>query len=156
MSWIPFSFLPDDPELWDISLESTDLKVTGAKMSEPSPAAHQAPETPRGHHQMGTRSRTPHRMNQHKAPARLAQPQPPAAASSTGCASQHTPGACCHKGELCLHKGSWYGGKVRWEKHSFLLDLAADAVTGGLENCLLFSILLSYQGRVRKRIEEHI
>lgn len=36
-------------------------------------------------------------------------------------------------------QGSWYVGKVRWEKHSFLLDLAADAVTGGLENRLLFS-----------------
>ncbi|XP_048157180.1 DNA repair protein RAD52 homolog isoform X3 [Corvus hawaiiensis] len=82
----------DDPELWDISLEGTDLKVTGAKMSEPSPAAHQAPETPRGHHQLGTRSRTPHRVNQHKASARLAQLQPPAAASSTSCANQHTPG----------------------------------------------------------------
>ncbi|NXB64538.1 RAD52 protein, partial [Struthidea cinerea] len=85
-------FFADDPELWDISLESTDLKVTGAKMSEPSPAAHQAPETPRGHHQMGTRSRTPHRVTQHKASARLAQLQPSAAASSTSCANQHTPG----------------------------------------------------------------
>ncbi|NXT63872.1 RAD52 protein, partial [Chaetops frenatus] len=85
-------FFADDPELWDISLESTDLKVTGAKMSEPSPAAPQAPETPCGHHQRSTCSRTPHRVTQHKAAARLAQLQPPAAAPSTSCAHQHTPG----------------------------------------------------------------
>uniref|UniRef100_A0A8C5UIT6 DNA repair protein RAD52 homolog n=1 Tax=Malurus cyaneus samueli TaxID=2593467 RepID=A0A8C5UIT6_9PASS len=85
-------FFADDPELWDISLESTDLKVTGAKMSEASSAWHQAPETPRGHHQMSTRNRTPHRMNQHKASARLAQLQPPTAAMNTSCANQHTPG----------------------------------------------------------------
>ncbi|NXC08326.1 RAD52 protein, partial [Orthonyx spaldingii] len=85
-------FFADDPELWDISLESTDLKVMGAKMSEPSSGGHQAPETPRGHHQMSTRNRTPHRMNQHKASARLAQLQPPAAATSASCANQHTPG----------------------------------------------------------------
>ncbi|NWX29308.1 RAD52 protein, partial [Notiomystis cincta] len=85
-------FFADDPELWDISLESTDLKVTGAKMSEPSPAAHQAPETARGHQQMSTRSRTPHRVNQHRAAARLAQLLPPAAATGTSCANQHTPG----------------------------------------------------------------
>ncbi|NWI38190.1 RAD52 protein, partial [Picathartes gymnocephalus] len=85
-------FFADDPELWDISLESTDLKVTGAKMSEPSPAAPQAREAPRGHHQMSTHSRTPHRVTQHKAAARLAQLQPPAAAPSTSCANQHNPG----------------------------------------------------------------
>ncbi|OWK62512.1 DNA repair protein RAD52 [Lonchura striata] len=100
VSWIPFSFLPDDPELWDISLESTDLKVTGVKESEPSPVAHQAPKTPHGHQQMGTRCRTPHRGNQHKAAARLPQMQSPSAAPSTSCAHQHTPGTCCHKEEL--------------------------------------------------------
>ncbi|NXD19156.1 RAD52 protein, partial [Spelaeornis formosus] len=82
----------DDPELWDISLESTDLKVTGAKISEPSSAAQQARETPRGQQQMSTRSRTPHRGNWHKAAAKLAQLQTPAAAPSTSCAPQHTPG----------------------------------------------------------------
>ncbi|NWU44246.1 RAD52 protein, partial [Hylia prasina] len=81
-------FFADDPELWDISLESTDLKVTGARSSEPSPAAHQAPGTPRGH-QMSTHSRTPHRSHQHQAAARLAQLQPPA---SSSCAHQHSPG----------------------------------------------------------------
>ncbi|NWZ73943.1 RAD52 protein, partial [Acrocephalus arundinaceus] len=86
-------FFLDDPELWDISLESTDLKVTGAKISEPSAAAQQAPGTPRGQQQMSTRSsRTPHRGQQHKAAARLAQLQPPAAAPSASCAHQHPPG----------------------------------------------------------------
>lgn len=92
MSWIPFSFLPDDPELWDIPLESM-----GAKIPEPSSAARQAPETPSGHQQMSTRSRTPSRGTQHKASARLAQLQPPAAAPNTSCAHQHTPGRCCLK-----------------------------------------------------------
>ncbi|XP_074395039.1 DNA repair protein RAD52 homolog isoform X2 [Zonotrichia albicollis] len=72
-------FFADDPELWDISLESTELKVTGARMSEPSGAAQQAPGTP-------------HRGNQHRAAARLAQLQGPAAAPCTSCAPQHTPG----------------------------------------------------------------
>ncbi|XP_054137925.1 DNA repair protein RAD52 homolog [Melozone crissalis] len=80
-------FFADDPELWDISLESTDLKVTGAKLSEPSGAAQLAPGTPRGQQQ-----RTPHRGNQHRAAARLAQLQGPAAAPCTSCAPQHTPG----------------------------------------------------------------
>ncbi|NXA78420.1 RAD52 protein, partial [Thryothorus ludovicianus] len=83
-------FFADDPELWDISLESTDLKVTGAKISEPSAAAHEALETPRGHQQPSTHSRTPRRGSQHRA-VRLAQLQPPAAAPSPSCA-QHTPG----------------------------------------------------------------
>uniref|UniRef100_A0A8C3REZ8 DNA repair protein RAD52 homolog n=1 Tax=Cyanoderma ruficeps TaxID=181631 RepID=A0A8C3REZ8_9PASS len=85
-------FFADDPELWDISLESTDLKVTGAKVSEPSAAAQQAAGTPHGHQHMSTRSRTPHRGHQHKAAARLAQLQAPAAAPSTSCAPQHAPG----------------------------------------------------------------
>ncbi|NWT20114.1 RAD52 protein, partial [Vireo altiloquus] len=79
-------FFADDPALWDISLESTDLKVTGAKASEPSGAGQQPPETPRGRGQRSTGSRTPLRVNQHRAAARLA------AASSTSCASQHPPG----------------------------------------------------------------
>ncbi|KAI1238791.1 hypothetical protein IHE44_0011880 [Lamprotornis superbus] len=80
-------FFADDPELWDIPLESM-----GAKIPEPSSAAHQAPEMPHGHQQMSTRSRTPRRGSQHKAAARLAQLQPPAAAPSTSCAHQHSPG----------------------------------------------------------------
>ncbi|NXH19662.1 RAD52 protein, partial [Bucco capensis] len=84
-------FFADDPELWDISLETIDLKVMGHKMSDPS-AGHQTPETPRGHHQMTTRNRTPHRVNHHRAPARLVQLQPSATTmSNNSCANQHTP-----------------------------------------------------------------
>ncbi|NXR39008.1 RAD52 protein, partial [Zosterops hypoxanthus] len=83
-------FFADDPELWDISLEGTELKVTGGKPSEPSGAAQQG--TPRGHQHRSTRSRTPHRGPQHRAAARLAQLQGPAAAPSTSCAHQHPPG----------------------------------------------------------------
>ncbi|XP_025926208.1 DNA repair protein RAD52 homolog isoform X3 [Apteryx rowi] len=68
-------FFADDPELWDISLETTDLKIAGHKMAGPS-AGHQTPETPFGHHQMITHNRTPQRANYHKSSARLAQLQP--------------------------------------------------------------------------------
>ncbi|XP_030335543.1 DNA repair protein RAD52 homolog isoform X3 [Strigops habroptila] len=78
-------FFADDPELWDISLETIDLKIMGHKMAEPS-VGHRTPETPRGCHQMTTRNRTPHRMNYHKA-SRLAQLQPSAAIVSS---NQHT------------------------------------------------------------------
>ncbi|NWY65120.1 RAD52 protein, partial [Erithacus rubecula] len=80
-------FFADDPELWDIPLESM-----GAKAAEPSSAAQRAPRTPRGQQQMGSLRRTPHRGSQHRAAARLAQLQPPAAAPSTSCAPQHAPG----------------------------------------------------------------
>ncbi|NWY62593.1 RAD52 protein, partial [Chionis minor] len=84
-------FFADDPELWDISLETIDLKIMGHKMAAP-PAGHQTPETPQRHHQMTTRNRTPHRTNCHKASARLAQLQPSASATShSSCANQHTP-----------------------------------------------------------------
>ncbi|NXT52872.1 RAD52 protein, partial [Pluvianellus socialis] len=84
-------FFADDPELWDISLETIDLKIMGHKMAAP-PAGHQTPETPHRHHQMTTRNRTPHRTNCHKASARLAQLQPPASATShSSCANQRTP-----------------------------------------------------------------
>ncbi|KAM9029967.1 DNA repair protein RAD52 homolog isoform 2-T2 [Ara ararauna] len=75
-------FFADDPELWDISLETIDLK----RIAEPS-AEHQTPETPRGCHQMTTRNRTPHRMNYNKGSARLAQLQPSATIMSS---NQHT------------------------------------------------------------------
>uniref|UniRef100_A0A8B9Q7W9 DNA repair protein RAD52 homolog n=1 Tax=Apteryx owenii TaxID=8824 RepID=A0A8B9Q7W9_APTOW len=68
-------FFADDPELWDISLETTDLKIVGHKMAGPS-AGHQTPETPFGHHQMITHNRMPQRANYHKSSARLAQLQP--------------------------------------------------------------------------------
>ncbi|NXA14823.1 RAD52 protein, partial [Sapayoa aenigma] len=82
----------DDPELWDISFESADLKVTGHQVSDPSSAGHQTHETPHGRHQMRTHKRTPHRMTQHKTSARLAQLQPPAAVTSNSCANHHSPG----------------------------------------------------------------
>ncbi|XP_071407335.1 DNA repair protein RAD52 homolog isoform X1 [Pithys albifrons albifrons] len=85
-------FFADDPELWDISLESTDLKVTGHQMAEPSPAGLQTPETAHGRHQMRTRNRTPHRTPHHKACARPAQLQPPAPPiMSNSRANQHSP-----------------------------------------------------------------
>ncbi|NXM36530.1 RAD52 protein, partial [Oxyruncus cristatus] len=80
-------FFADDPELWDISLESTDLKVTGPQTADPSPAGHQTPRTAPGHHPTRTRNRTPHRTSHHKASARLAQLQPPATATSSSSAS---------------------------------------------------------------------
>ncbi|XP_061220013.1 DNA repair protein RAD52 homolog isoform X1 [Neopsephotus bourkii] len=79
-------FFADDPELWDFSLETIDLKILGHEMADPS-AKQQTPETPSGCHQMTTRNRTPHRMNYHKASARLAQLQPSATSMSS---NQHT------------------------------------------------------------------
>lgn len=95
---IIFSSILDDLELWDISLETTDLnKLTCHKAAGP-PAAHQPPETPRGCHQMTTRNRTPQRMHSYKPSVRFAQLQPSAAltGNSHG-ANQHTPGMCCDK-----------------------------------------------------------
>ncbi|NXX92563.1 RAD52 protein, partial [Centropus bengalensis] len=84
-------FFADDPELWDISLETIDLKIMGQKMADAS-AGHQAAEMPHGHHQMITRNRTPRRLHHHNAPATLAQ-LPPAAAvtSSRSCGNQQAP-----------------------------------------------------------------
>ncbi|KFW09344.1 PREDICTED: DNA repair protein RAD52 homolog [Fulmarus glacialis] len=97
-------FFADDPELWDISLETIDLKIMGHKMAEPS-AGHRTPETPRGHHQMTTRNRTPHRMTYHKASARLVQLQPSATImSNSSCASQHTPECSPHRRSQSLKK----------------------------------------------------
>ncbi|NXG75237.1 RAD52 protein, partial [Baryphthengus martii] len=84
-------FFTDDPELWDISLETTDLKITGHKMADPS-AGHQTPEAPRGRHQMTTRNRTPDRLSYHRASATLAQVPPSATITSNGTyVNQHTP-----------------------------------------------------------------
>ncbi|XP_074024979.1 DNA repair protein RAD52 homolog [Numenius arquata] len=97
-------FFADDPELWDISLDTIDLKIMGHKMADP-PAGHQTPETPHGHHQMTTHNRTPHRMNCHKASARLAQLQPAATiVSHSSCANQHTPGCSPHRRSQSLKK----------------------------------------------------
>ncbi|KFP81746.1 PREDICTED: DNA repair protein RAD52 homolog [Acanthisitta chloris] len=97
-------FFADDPELWDISLESTDLKVTGHKAADSPSAGHQTPRTPRGHHQMTTRNRTPHRKSYDKASASLAHLQPPATAVSNSCASQHTPGCSPFRRSQSLKK----------------------------------------------------
>ncbi|XP_075563092.1 DNA repair protein RAD52 homolog isoform X2 [Pelecanus crispus] len=97
-------FFADDPELWDISLETIDLKIMDHKMADPS-AGHRTPETPRGCHQMTTRNRTPHRMNYHKASARLAQLQPSTTiVSNSSCASQHTLGCSPHRRSQSLKK----------------------------------------------------
>ncbi|NXW01760.1 RAD52 protein, partial [Fregetta grallaria] len=97
-------FFADDPELWDISLETIDLKIMGHKMADPS-AGHRTPETPPGHHQMTTRSRTPRRINYHKAAARLAQVQPSATImSNSSCAGQHTPECSPHRRSQSLKK----------------------------------------------------
>ncbi|NWI49170.1 RAD52 protein, partial [Calyptomena viridis] len=87
-------FFADDPELWDISFESTDLKVTAHQASDPSSAGHQTHETPHRHHQVMTCKKTPHRTNHHKASARLAQLQPPATVTGNSCANQHSPAEC--------------------------------------------------------------
>nr|XP_033808214.1 DNA repair protein RAD52 homolog isoform X2 [Geotrypetes seraphini] len=47
-------FLPDDPELWDIQLESNDASTSKF-------LSFQAPNTPGGQHHMMTRSKTPQR-----------------------------------------------------------------------------------------------
>ncbi|XP_064011753.1 DNA repair protein RAD52 homolog isoform X2 [Pogoniulus pusillus] len=90
-------FFADDPELWDISLETIDLKVVGHKTADP-PAGHRTPKTPPGCHQMTTRNRTPHRVNYHAAPARLAQLQPSATImSNKSCANQHPSDCSPHR-----------------------------------------------------------
>ncbi|NXX46607.1 RAD52 protein, partial [Tricholaema leucomelas] len=86
-------FFADDPEFWDISLETIDLKVMGHKTADPS-AGHQTPKTPPGCHQMTTRNRTPHRMNYHTAPARLAQLQPSATIMSNKSCANQNPSDC--------------------------------------------------------------
>ncbi|NWS69286.1 RAD52 protein, partial [Crotophaga sulcirostris] len=97
-------FFADDPELWDISLETTDLKVTGHKMSDAS-AGSWTSETPHGHHQAITRNRTPHRMNHHRASARLVQLQPSATTvSSSSCANQQAPGCSPYRRSQSLKK----------------------------------------------------
>ncbi|NWU90956.1 RAD52 protein, partial [Upupa epops] len=83
-------FFADDPKLWDISLETVDLKITSHKPADAS-ARHGTPETPR-RHQMTTRNRTPHRTSCHRASARLVQLQPSAATvTSYSCADLQPP-----------------------------------------------------------------
>lgn len=85
-------FFADDLELWDISLETTDLNKLMCHKAAGSPAAQQPPETPHRRHQMTTRNRTPQRMHYHKPPVRFAQLQPSAALTSNSHgANQRTP-----------------------------------------------------------------
>ncbi|XP_054024165.1 DNA repair protein RAD52 homolog [Dryobates pubescens] len=97
-------FFADDPEFWDISLESIDLKLVGHKTADP-PAGPQTPATHPGGHQMTTRNRTPHRANYHTAPARLAQLQASAVIrSNNSCANQHSPDCSPHRRSQSLKK----------------------------------------------------
>ncbi|XP_035201697.1 DNA repair protein RAD52 homolog isoform X2 [Oxyura jamaicensis] len=95
----------DDPELWDISLETADLnKIMGHKMAGPL-AGQQTPKTPCGRHQMITRNRTPQRMNYHKSSPRPAQLQPSAALmSNSHSADQHAPEPSPHRRSQSLKK----------------------------------------------------
>ncbi|NXX74645.1 RAD52 protein, partial [Urocolius indicus] len=97
-------FFADDPELWDISLETTDLKIMGQEMAHAS-AGQQTPQRPYGCHQMTTRNRTPHRTSYHKGSAGLAQLQPSATITSkSSCANQHTPEHSPHRRSQSVKK----------------------------------------------------
>ncbi|XP_061866133.1 DNA repair protein RAD52 homolog isoform X3 [Colius striatus] len=97
-------FFADDPELWDISLETIDLKITGQEMAHPS-AGQQTPQRPYGCHQITTHNRTPHRTSYHKVSAGLAQLQPSATITSkSSCANQHTPEHSPHRRSQSLKK----------------------------------------------------
>lgn len=118
---IIFSFILDDLELWDISLETTDLNKLMCHKAAGSPAAQQPPETPHGRHQMTTRNRTPQRMHYHKPPVRFAQLQPSAALTSNSHgANQRTPGMCYEKwlSSFCLNSSSWL-----WKLRSQIINL---------------------------------
>uniref|UniRef100_A0A8C4YI19 DNA repair protein RAD52 homolog n=1 Tax=Gopherus evgoodei TaxID=1825980 RepID=A0A8C4YI19_9SAUR len=64
-------FFADDPELWDIPLETTALSDT--ESHKKGAVTAQAPTTPLGHYHMMTRSRTPQTMNHKKPYERAAQ-----------------------------------------------------------------------------------
>ncbi|XP_044847178.1 DNA repair protein RAD52 homolog isoform X1 [Mauremys mutica] len=64
-------FFADDPELWDIPLETTAL--SDMESHKKGAVAAQAPATPLGHYHMMTRSRTPQTMNHKKPHERAAQ-----------------------------------------------------------------------------------
>ncbi|XP_043396362.1 DNA repair protein RAD52 homolog isoform X6 [Chelonia mydas] len=64
-------FFADDPELWDIPLETTAL--TDTESHQKAVVAAQPPATPLGHYHMTTRSKTPQTMN-HKKPQMRAAP----------------------------------------------------------------------------------
>ncbi|XP_042324830.1 DNA repair protein RAD52 homolog isoform X2 [Sceloporus undulatus] len=62
-------FLADDPELWDLPLEATDLSITSHNTGN-VPTHYSG--TPLGQYHMMTRSRTPQRTNHQKPCAKLA------------------------------------------------------------------------------------
>ncbi|XP_075458510.1 DNA repair protein RAD52 homolog isoform X3 [Ascaphus truei] len=56
--------VPDDPELWDIPLDASDVEHFSNKTAS---CALSDPVTPLGQHQMMTRSKTPQRVDKHQA-----------------------------------------------------------------------------------------
>ncbi|XP_075797284.1 DNA repair protein RAD52 homolog isoform X5 [Pelodiscus sinensis] len=64
-------FFEDDPELWDIPLETTDLSDT--ESHKRATVSIQAPTTPLGHYHMTTRSKTPQTKNPNKPHERATQ-----------------------------------------------------------------------------------
>ncbi|MEE6478043.1 hypothetical protein FKM82_011718 [Ascaphus truei] len=56
--------VPDDPELWDIPLDASDVEHFSNKTAS---CALSDPVTPLGQHQMMTRSKTPQRVDKHPA-----------------------------------------------------------------------------------------
>uniref|UniRef100_A0A674J4L4 DNA repair protein RAD52 homolog n=1 Tax=Terrapene triunguis TaxID=2587831 RepID=A0A674J4L4_9SAUR len=85
----------NDPELWDIPLETTALSDT--ESHKKGAVAAQAPATPLGHYHMMTRSRTPQTMNPKKPHERAAQWQvsprhrPSSPSSSHGAPAECSP-----------------------------------------------------------------
>ncbi|XP_040292449.1 DNA repair protein RAD52 homolog isoform X1 [Bufo bufo] len=64
-------YLADDPELWDIPLDSIEVDSFSKETVHTSaPTFLSRPATPLGHHQMMTRSKTPQRPNNERQPMR--------------------------------------------------------------------------------------
>lgn len=61
-------YLADDPELWDIPLDSVEADNGGVQAASSTTLTR--PATPLGHHQMMTRSKTPQRPNNERQPMR--------------------------------------------------------------------------------------
>jgi len=128
-------------------------------MADPS-APHRTPETPRGWHQMTTRNRTPHRMNHHKASARLAQLQPSAPiVSNSSCANHPAPGTCYHKPTaFCLNDGSqpwkqrWSISNLEWEKPSPFLGPGCRCHESGLGELWFFPS----NGLIKEELEKEL
>ncbi|XP_025054575.1 DNA repair protein RAD52 homolog [Alligator sinensis] len=88
-------FFADDPELWDIPLEATNLSDAASHKMADMPAQPQAPATPLGQHHMTTRSRTPQKMSYHKPCARPTPWQVSVEQRTfSHCANQHAAADC--------------------------------------------------------------